>query len=118
MQQEYFDTCNDVPRVSILFQPHHGRKSGSVPEKLLEALDPQLIIIGNAPCDHIDYDNARMTITQNSSGDLLFENDGEYVHIYSQNKVDNLPKCLEKLRLRNIPVYKGNHYYCGSLKLK
>lgn len=118
MQQEYFDSCNDIPHVNILFQPHHGRESGSVPADLLDALDPQLIIIGNAPSAHIDYGDSRMSITQNSSGDLVFENDGDYVHIYSQNKVDNLPDCLEKLRLRSIAVYKGTPYYCGSLKLK
>ena len=56
MLQEYYDTCKDeIPHVDILFQPHHGRKSGTLPADLLKALSPKLIIIGNAPSEHIDY---------------------------------------------------------------
>lgn len=117
MQQAYYDAAESVPHVNILFQPHHGRDSGSVPEELLDKLNPQLIIIGNAPSKHIDYGDTRNTITQNTSGDLLFENDGGYVHIYSQNEVDNLPDCLVKQRLRDIVFYKGTPNYCGSLRV-
>lgn len=118
MQQEYYDTTDDIPQVNILFQPHHGRESGSVPQGLLDVLNPQLIIIGNAPSEHIDYGDARMTITQNTSGDLLFENDGKYIHIYSQNKVDNLPSCLKKYLSRVGTYYPGTSYYCGSLSIE
>ena len=119
MQRAYYNACkNNIPRVNILFQPHHGRESGAVPEELLKLLKPQIIIIGNAPSDYIDYGDSQKTITQNTSGDLLFENDGEYVHIYSENKVDNLPDCLEKQPLRAIALYSGTPYYCGSLKVK
>ena len=119
MQKAFYEECKDcIPHVNILFQPHHGRASGAVPDDLMKVLNPQLIIIGNAPSGHIDYGNAQMTITQNSSGDLLFENDGEYVHIYSQNKVTNLPSCLEKLPFRDIALYSKTPCYCGSLKVK
>ena len=67
MQQAYYDEYkNNIPQVDILFQPHHGRKSGAVPNDLLEALNPKLIIIGNAPSEHIDYGDSRQTITQNA----------------------------------------------------
>ena len=119
MQQEYYDTCyKSVPHVNILFQPHHGRKSGSVPTELLDALNPQLIIIGNAPSEHIDYGDSRMTITQNTSGDLVFENEGEYVHIYSQNYISNKPKCLTRLSAKSISPDDSTPYYCGSLKVE
>ena len=118
MQQVYYDVSDSIPHVNILFQPHHGRKSGAVPPKLLEALNPQLIIIGNAPSEHIDYGDSRMTITQNTSGDLLFDNEGEYVHIYSQNQVNNLPTCLVNVWGRNGTYYDGTPYYCGSLKIR
>ena len=121
MQEEYYNTCKSkIPQVDILFQPHHGRKSGAVPEALLDAIDPQLIIIGNAPNEHIDYGDSRMTITQNTAGDLLFDNEEEYIHIYSQNEVDNLPECLEKrpFRVKAISLYDGTPYYCGSLKVR
>ena len=119
MQQEYYDTCSkNIPVVNILFQPHHGRKSASIPPALLDALNPQLIIIGNAPSEYIDYGNSRMTITQNTAGDLVFVNDDGYVHIYSQNEINNKPACLEKLSPKYIYSDKGTPFYCGSLKLR
>ena len=96
MQQAYYEEYkNSIPQVDILFQPHHGRKSGSIPHDLLKALNPKLIIIGNAPSEHIDYGNSRQTITQNTAGDIYFENDGNEVHIYTKNKIDNKPTCLK-----------------------
>lgn len=119
MQQTYYEECFDgIPCVNILFQPHHGRKSASIPSELLDALDPQLIIIGNAPSEHINYGDSRMTITQNTSGDLVFVNDGGYVHIYSQNKLYYRPSCLKFLQSKCESPDKGTPYYCGSLKLR
>lgn len=119
MQQTYYNECSDeIPCVNILFQPHHGRKSGSLPSALLDALDPQLIIIGNAPSEHIDYGNSRMTITQNTAGDLVFVNESKYVHIYSQNRLDNRPSCLEYQLIKCVSPDKGAPFYCGSLKLR
>ena len=118
MQQSYYNACkHEIPKINILFQPHHGRFSASVPSDLLNALNPQLIIIGNAPSKHIDYGDSKMTITQNTSGDLTFINENGYVHIYSQNNVENLPSCLEcidELILQNLSE---DNYYCGSLKV-
>jgi len=119
MQQEYYDAYSEtIPRVNILFQPHHGRKSASVPSDLLEKLNPQLIIIGNAPSEHIDYGDSEVTITQNTSGDLMFVNEGEYVHIYSQNEVSKKPKGLEKLFTKYFSPDKRTPYYLGSLKVE
>lgn len=119
MQEYYYESCKtSVPRVNILFQPHHGRDSGSVPDKLLKALAPQLIIIGNAPSNHIDYGDSQMTITQNTAGDLTFINEGEYVHIYTQYEVKNPPSCLVKIYEEEIKSAYRSDYYCGSLKVK
>ncbi len=119
MQQEYYDTYSDnIPRVNVLFQPHHGRKSASVPSDLLGKLNPQLIIIGNAPSEHIDYGDSEVTITQNTSGDLMFVNEGEYIHIYSQNEVNNKPKGLEKIFSKYFTPDKRTPYYLGSLKVE
>ena len=96
MQQAYYDEYKDnIRQVDILFQPHHGRKSGAVPKDLLEALNPKLIIIGNAPSEHIDYGDSRQTITQNTAGDICFENDGKEVHIYTKKTINNKPTCLK-----------------------
>ena len=115
MQQEYYDTCKgNIPKVDILFQPHHGRKSGSIPSDLLDALNPQLIIIGNAPSKHIDYGDARQTITQNSAGDIMFINKLNMVHVYTKNKVTNIPTNL--IKIGSVKVF-AEWFYCGTLKL-
>lgn len=119
MQQEFFDTCKDnIPQVDILFQPHHGRKSGAVPNDLLKALAPKLIIIGNAPAEHIDYGDSQMTITQNMAGDIVFVNEGNEVHIYTANEINNKPICLyPKNGFKDLFGEDGNiiYYYAGTL---
>lgn len=96
MQQEFYERfSSQIPHVDILFQPHHGRDTGAVPENLLNALNPSLIIIGNAPAKYIDYGDSRQTITQNTSGDLVFALEGRKVHIYSQHSISNKPVCLK-----------------------
>lgn len=122
MQQSYYNENKyNIPHVDILFQPHHGRKSGSVPEELLNALNPQLIIIGNAPSEHIDYGDSRQTITQNTAGDILFENEKNEVHIYTKNKINNTPTCLKKKRgkrdLRKQLSFDIDWYYGGTLTI-
>lgn len=96
MLQEYYNECKDeISHVDILFHPHHGRESGSVPDDLLKALKPQLIIIGNAPSEYIDYGDSDMTITQNSAGDIVFINKDGYADILTEHKVDNIPSCID-----------------------
>ncbi len=70
------------PDVDILFAPHHGRDSGKIPETILSAMNPKVIIIGEAPSSHLNYYGSYNTITQNSAGTIAFECDGSYVHIY------------------------------------
>ncbi len=72
----------DLPKVDVLFAPHHGRTSGKVPCAWLEAMDPGLVVVGEAPSEYLDYYDGYNTITQNSCGDILFETDSEKVHIY------------------------------------
>ena len=118
MQQEYYDNCaSSVPSVDILFQPHHGRKSGSVPDELMEALSPKLIIIGNAPSEHIDYGDSRQTITQNTAGDIIFVNGYKKVDIYTQNDISNKPTCLVDNGEAGITSNGMLFHYCGTLKL-
>lgn len=71
-------------KVNILFAPHHGRKSGKVIQKWLDELNPDIIIIGEAPSKNLDYAAYEdyNKITQNSAGDITFECDGKKIHIY------------------------------------
>ena len=75
---------NDVSlsKVNILFAPHHGRDSGKVPKSILDILDPDIIIIGEAPSGNLNYYSGYNTITQLSAGDITFVNDGSEIHIY------------------------------------
>jgi beta-lactamase superfamily II metal-dependent hydrolase len=79
---EGIEEAVEIERVDILFAPHHGRDSGKVPASWLEQLDPQLIVIGEAPSQHLNYYQGYNTITQNSAGDITFECETGWVHIY------------------------------------
>jgi hypothetical protein len=101
----------DLSTVDILFAPHHGRNSGKAPQRWLGQLNPRLIIIGEAPSEHVNYYAGYNTITQNSSGDLLFDcGDGE-VDVYAGDNayyVDHLDdQGLD---------HKDGLYYIGTLR--
>lgn len=72
--------------VDILFAPHHGRGSGKVPSDILNQLQPQLIVIGEAPSENLNYYNGFNTITQNTACDIIFECESSKVHVYVSNE--------------------------------
>lgn len=71
-------------KINILFAPHHGRKSGKVPNDWLNKMDPDIIVMGEAPSENLDYAgyDDYNKITQNSTGDIIFDCIGSKVHIY------------------------------------
>jgi beta-lactamase superfamily II metal-dependent hydrolase len=71
-----------VGRADILFAPHHGRDSGKVPATWLEKIKPKLIVIGEAPSEHLNYYWGYNTITHNSACDITFECESGMTHIY------------------------------------
>ena len=73
------------PEVDILFAPHHGRHSGRVSSDVLKAMNPQIIVIGEAPSKYLDYYSGYNTIKQNSAGDIVFSCGGDWVHVYVSN---------------------------------
>jgi beta-lactamase superfamily II metal-dependent hydrolase len=79
------------PNVDILFAPHHGRKSGQVPKDILKILNPKMIVIGEAPSEHIHYYTDYNTITQNMAGDITFDCLDGKIRIYVSNENYNLP---------------------------
>lgn len=86
LETDFMGTIQDrieLPTVDILFAPHHGRSSGKVPKQWLGQLNPGLIIIGEAPSEHLNYYAGYNTITQNSSGDLLFDCGDGKVDVYA-----------------------------------
>jgi beta-lactamase superfamily II metal-dependent hydrolase len=43
----------ELPSVDILFAPHHGRDSGKIPESMLTKMSPKIIVVGEAPSEHL-----------------------------------------------------------------
>ena len=66
----------------VLFAPHHGRKSGRVPKDWLDAIDPKIIVVGEAPASELTYYDGWDTITQNSAGDIAFECLSGKTHVF------------------------------------
>lgn len=87
------DSIN-LTKTTIVFAAHHGRHSGKIPNSWLEKLDPQIIVIGEAPSRHLNYYTGYRKITQNRAGDITFDCVGELIHIYTSNpdyEGDDLP---------------------------
>ncbi|HET9898476.1 MAG TPA: MBL fold metallo-hydrolase [Streptosporangiaceae bacterium] len=98
-------------KVDILFAPHHGRDSGKVPVGWLEAMDPGLIVIGEAPSEYLNYYSGYDIITQNSTGDILFDCVTGKVHVYVANHNYDAD-CLDDEGLD----HKHGLYYAGTLQ--
>ena len=102
LETDFMESIKDeieFPSVNILFAPHHGRKSGKVPEDILQKLDPDVVIIGEAKSKDLNYYSKYNTITQNSAGDIIFECLTNEINIYVSNtnyEVDFLKKKEKK----------------------
>lgn len=91
LENEFMEKIKDevkLSKVNILFAPHHGRKSGRVIKEWLEKIQPDIIIIGEAPSEHLDYSwyEGYNKITQNSAGDISFICSGDKIHICTSKK--------------------------------
>ena len=75
----------EFEKIHVLFAPHHGRESGKIPEDILKILNPDIIVIGEAPSENIDYYSRYNTITQNSAGAITFVINNETVDVYVSN---------------------------------
>lgn len=75
----------ELEKTTIVFASHHGRHSGKIPDSWLEKLDPQIIVIGEAPSRHLNYYTGYTTITQNKAGDITMECVDNKVHFYVSN---------------------------------
>ena len=83
--QEEFLSCVEVPSTTVVFAPHHGRKSGRIPHELLRRLSPKIIVVGEAPSEDLHYYNGYNTITQNSAGDIMFDVNNDIIDIFVSN---------------------------------
>lgn len=88
LETEFMEKITDhiaLEKTTIVFASHHGRHSGKIPDAWLEKLDPQIIVIGEAPSRHLHYYTGYKTFTQNRAGDITMELVGNKVHFYASN---------------------------------
>lgn len=116
LETDFMEDITDsvsLGEIDILFAPHHGRDSGKVPKSWLDQLKPKIIVIGEAPSNHLNYYSGFNTIKQNSAGDILFECVKHAVHIYVSEK------SYEEIFLEYdcCQPYKHSLYYLGTLEL-
>ncbi len=111
--QEEFDKKVTNTHTTIVFAPHHGRKSGHIPSSLMDKLTPKLVIVGEAPSDELDYYSGYDTITQNTAGDILFETNGDYLDIFVSE--DGYTKTDGMVQNTNHGKHDGMKYL-GSVK--
>ena len=99
-----------LPEVTLLFAPHHGRDSGRIPVSMLEKMAPKIIIVGEAPSKHLHYYPDYNTITQNTAGDIIFACESGKVHVFTSNE-------YEVDFLEDESMTFGNYHYVGTLNL-
>lgn len=68
--------------IDLLFAPHHSRKSGRVPTSILSKLNPKLIVVGEGSSKDLYYYSGYSTITQNKSGNIVFDCVEKDIHVY------------------------------------
>ncbi|KVO76925.1 hypothetical protein WJ79_11325 [Burkholderia ubonensis] len=101
-----------LEKTTIVFASHHGRDSGKIPDSWLEKLDPQIIVIGEAPSRHLNYYTGYQTITQNSAGDIIMDCVEGKVHFYVSN-----PTYIGPSKLNDESMTKFSNYI-GSLDVE
>lgn len=117
IETEFVEKIKDKikwPNIDILFAPHHGRKSGKVPGDVLKKLNPKIVVIGEAPSEYINYYRGYNTITQNSTGNIVFNCVDDYVHIFiEKDGYAYDTSFLDDMKQKNIEY--GN--YLGTMRV-
>ena len=89
LETDFMESISDelcLPKTNVLFAPHHGRDSGKVPAKILNRIYPDIIVIGEAPSEHLNYYQNYFTITQNSARDITFKNENGAINVYCSDR--------------------------------
>lgn len=112
LESEFMNIISDeisLPKADIVFAPHHGRSSGKLPSNWLSAIDPKIIVIGEADSTMLDYYKGYNTITQNSAHNIVFECNTGKVHVF----VSNINYSVNYLTNEG-HANRVNEYYIGS----
>ncbi|HGQ7318512.1 TPA: hypothetical protein ACL1SE_006175, partial [Pseudomonas aeruginosa] len=110
LETEFMESIVDdieLTKTTVVFASHHGRTSGKIPDSWLEKIDPQIIVIGQAPSRHLDYYTGYNIITQNRAGHITMDCVGGMLDIYVTG--ENYERdYLEDLGKNRFPGYIGS----------
>ncbi len=87
LETDFMTTIEDeieLPKVDIVFAAHHGR--ARMPAKWMNEMDPKIVVLGEAPREHLEYYSDRDHLRQNTAGDMTFECVDGQTHIYVENE--------------------------------
>lgn len=76
----------ELEKTTVVFASHHGRDSGKIPDSWLKKLNPQIIVIGQAPSRNLNYYNGYKTLTQNKAGHITMECISNKINFYSSER--------------------------------
>lgn len=116
LEKEFMEKIkNEVSfsKTNILFAPHHGRKTGKMPQEWIDQMDPDIIIMGESNSKDSDYASYpdHNKIRQKSAGDIILEcNTDKKIHIY----VSNENYSVDYLDDENMDTFE---YYLGTLNI-
>lgn len=86
LETDFMETIEDevsLPSVDVVFAAHHGRSR--MPASWIEQMDPKIIVLGEAPREHLEYYEGRDHLRQNTAWDITFENEHGKTHVYVGN---------------------------------
>ena len=110
LETQFMEDISDdisLPETTVVFAPHHGRKSGKLPDTWLDKLKPKIIVIGQAASRHLHYYTDYHRITQATAGDITFVVGGKKVHCYVSNENYGMRKWLENEAMSDRECYIG-----------
>ncbi len=110
LETEFMTTIEDrveIPKVDVVFAAHHGRSR--MPASWIRAMDPTIIVLGEAPREHLEYYDGRDHLRQNTAWDITFENERGKTNVY----VGNPDYKAEFLTDEGLPDT-AHGYYVGS----
>lgn len=115
MEDIYSDI--DLPQTTVVFAPHHGRKTGKLPNSWLDKLKPKIIVIGEAESRHLHYYTGYNKITQTKAWDITFQQIKNALHCYSSNPDYGLRDWLDDEYMEDLYTNKNPDYYIGTLRV-
>jgi hypothetical protein len=86
LETDFMKTIEDevtLPEVDIVFAAHHGR--ARMPASWMRQMEPKVVVLGEAPSEHLEYYAGRDHIRQNATGDITFECVRGGTHVYVES---------------------------------